>query len=435
MSYSEPLEGNYFISAYPPFSCWETEQLPEAVRVLHARDSTARETPLGLYVHIPFCLERCQYCYYLSYSDKTGDEIDRYLNGLLTEWSLYSKLPALEDRHLDFAYFGGGTPSLLSADRIRQLFTGLQTSLSWSSVREVTFECAPQTVTESKLRALKEGGVTRVSMGVQQLNDEVLQKSGRVHLVRDVERAYALIRQFEFDFVNIDLIVGLVGQTDESFLRSLDDVIDMAPEGITIYQLEVPLNTPLCHALRDGTEQQIPASWDEKRARLNAGLQRMEQAGYTIRSAYSAARDQTHADFVYQDAQYHGADLVGLGVASFSYFAGVHYQNLPDFDSYLEHLQSGTLPLGRAYALDETERALREFVLQLKLGRVENRYFRDKFNIDITQAFAEPLARFAAAHWLTCDDRTVTVTREGLLRIDRLIPEFYLTQHENIRYS
>ncbi len=427
----EPLEGNYFVAAYPPFSCWNRESLPEYQR---ARGTPHGEEPFGLYVHIPFCVKRCQYCYYLSYDDK-ADEIDGYLNALLKEVKMCAAAPALADREVGFVYFGGGTPSLLSDKRIRSLMAELQGVFPWTNAKEVTFECAPQTVTESKMEALREMGVTRVSMGVQSLDDEVLRKNGRVHLAREVERAYAAIQSVGFPVVNIDLMVGLVGETDESFFRSLERVMEMSPQSITIYQLEIPLYTPLYRALRNGTLDGMPASWSVKRARLATAFARLEAAGYTVRSAYAAVRDPARHRFVYQEDQYRGADLLGVGVASFSYLRGVHQQNLTTLEKYLACLNENRLPLHRAYALNDEERMVREFVLQLKLGKVTAEHFRRRFNAEIAERFAKPLRRLADEGWLVFDDNGVTLTRDGLLRADHLLSEFYLPEHKVKRYN
>lgn len=427
----EPLEGNYFVAAYPPFSCWNRESVPAYRRAL---ETPQREEPFGLYIHIPFCVKRCQYCYYLSYDDK-AEEIEGYLNALVKELRMYAALPLLAGRELGFVYFGGGTPSLLSDKRIRSLMAELQDVFPWTNAKEVTFECAPQTVTESKMEALREMGVTRVSMGVQSLEDEVLRKNGRVHFARDVERAWAAIQPIGFPVVNIDLMVGLVGETDASFFRSLERVIAMSPQSVTIYQLEIPLYTPLYRALRDGTLTEMPVAWSVKRARLAEAFARLEAAGYTVRSAYAAVRDPARHRFVYQDDQYRGADVLGIGVASFSYLRGVHQQNLTSLETYLASLREDRLPLHRAYALTDEERMVREFVLQLKLGRVDAAPFRRKFGVDITERFAAPLRRLAEEGWLVFDEEGVTLTRGGLLRADHLLSEFYLPEHQVERYN
>ena len=430
----DSLVGSYFVAAYPPFSQWTVAALAQYRHRLTQPGTLPSRVPLGLYVHIPFCTERCQYCYYLSYAGKTHDRIDAYLDALLVELASYARQPALAGRGLDFVYFGGGTPSLLSPARILRLLRGLAQSFPWNAVREVTFECAPKTVTLPKLVTLREAGVTRLSLGVQQLDDDLLARNGRIHLVRDVERAYADIQRAAFEVVNIDLMVGMVGETDESFYRSLDRVVAMAPDSVTIYQLEIPPNTPLYRALRDRPLETKVPSWEVKRSRLDEAFARLEQAGYTVRSAYAAVRDAIRHRFLYMEEQYRGSDLLGIGVSSFSYLNGVHHQNLASYEPYMESLRAGTLPLGRAYALNDEERLVREFVLQLKLGKIERAYFRDKFGVDVDRRFAEPLSQCSAEGWLHVDPASITLTRQGLLHVDRMIPSFYLPEHRGVSY-
>ena len=433
MGTEEPQTGNYFVSTYPPFYYWNPEGA-EAFRRSLQLPHPAGGTALGLYVHIPFCVERCQYCYYLSY-DLQSEKVDRYLDGLTRELELYARTPALSGRDVSFVYFGRGTPSQLSVPRLRRLMRHLQRLFPWSDAREGTFECAPKTVTETKMGALRGAGVTRVSLGVQQLDDAVLKQNGRIHLVRDVERALESIRRVGFDVVNIDLMAGLVGETDASFHASLHRVLELAPESVTIYQLEIPHNTPLYRSIRDGTLASPPASWDVKRERLRVGFARLEQAGYSVRSGYTAVRDPVKHRFVYQDDQYRGADLLGIGASAFSHLAGINHQNIATLGKYLEHLSNDELPLWRGYALSAEELLLREFALQLKLGGVEPAAFRDKFGVDVLDRFAEPLASFADRGWLTMEDDAVELTRDGLLRVDRLIPALYLPEHRGARYS
>ncbi len=430
----EPQTGNYFVATYPPFSCWAADKVSEVARVLGTPRPLATVDPLGLYVHVPFCATRCDFCYYVSYTGTSRNVMDGYVDSLLRELAIYARAPALAGRKVEFVYFGGGTPSILSVPQIRRCLRGLQAIFPWTSAQEVTFECAPKTITEPKLRLLRDCGVSRISLGVQQLNDDVLEKNGRIHLVRDVERAYAAIRRVGFEIVNVDLMVGMAGETDDSFGASLENVVEMQPESVTIYQMEIPPNTPLYRAQLDGTLDVSLDSWDVKRARLAHGFARLNEAGYVVRSAYSAVRDSQRHQFVYQESLYRGADLMGLGVASFSYFASLHYQNFTSLTPYLARVDDGQLPLERAYALADEERMIREFVLQLKLGRVETRYFRDRFGLAIGERFAQPLSQFAAAGWLTVDGDAVTLTRDGLLRVDRMLSAFYLPEHARARY-
>ncbi len=430
----EPQTGNYFVATYPPFATWTPETVGAVSRLLE-KPQACSDAPLGLYVHIPFCVERCQYCYYLSHAGKSLRDMDVYVDAVADEWRLYRNTPAMAGRDPSFVYFGGGTPSLLPNKTLARVMDRLQSIAPWTAAEEVCFECAPKTATGSKLSILRDNGVTRVNLGVQSFNDDVLRQNGRVHLAADVDRAYEAIRIAGFPLVNIDLIVGLVGETEASFFESVDRVIAMAPESVTIYQLEIPVNTPLCHELDAGGVDVDLISWPEKRRRLGIAFDRLEAAGYTVRSAYSAVRDEKEHTFVYQDAQYHGADLVGLGVASFSYLDGVHFQNIASDERYFEHVRGQALPIRRAYELNNDERLIREFVLQLKLGHVDVDRLRDRFCVDPLHRFADALQELQRDGEIQVDVNGVTLTRDGLLRVDRFLPMFYLPGHRDAGYA
>ncbi len=156
--------GNYFVANYPPFSAWKPAHLGAARAVLHQPPESG--TPLGLYLHIPFCRKRCKFCYFRVYTDKNARDVETYLDALVREVTLYSRLPAVAGRPLKYVYFGGGTPSYLSATQLRGLMTRLKEVLPWDGAEEVTFECEPGTLQQHKLEALREMGVTRLSLGV-----------------------------------------------------------------------------------------------------------------------------------------------------------------------------------------------------------------------------------------------------------------------------
>lgn len=430
---AEPLAGNYFVAVYPPFSAWRQQNRDEvAASVKELRASTS--VPWGLYVHIPFCERRCNYCYYLSFAGTPRGEMAHYAGCLVREASLYAQLPRFAGRSPRFVYFGGGTPSLLPANDLAALLDRLQTLLRWDAVEETTFECSPKSINHQKLAMLHAAGVNRISLGVQQLDDEVLRQSGRIHLVADVERAWKEIRAFNFDEVNIDLIAGLPGQTDASFLDGIQRVIELAPDSVTIYQLEVPGNTPLFRALDDEYMTATLADWETKRQRVISAFDMLQKCGYSIRNAYSAVRHRQNVRFAYTEEQYRGADLVGIGLSSFSYVAGMHFQNTTSLRDYVDATDRGQLPVVRGYRLNLEEQVVREFVLQLKLGTVSRQYFNRKFGIDLVQRFAEPLRELAANGWMTWDDASIRLTPSGLVRVDRLLPAFYLPEHRACSY-
>ena len=233
--------GSYFISNYPPFSQWDRAYVSEIYAALDAEPD--RSVPMGLYLHIPFCRKRCKFCYFRVYTNQNARAIERYVEALAREVDILSHKAAVQGRKLEFVYFGGGTPSYLSAKQLKFLRDELHRSVSWDDAREVTFECEPGTLSLEKVQTLKDIGVTRVSLGVENFNDQILEENGRAHLSPEILRAYEWIQQVDFPQVNVDLIAGMIGETDENWHDSVEQVRQMNPDNVTVYQMELPFNT------------------------------------------------------------------------------------------------------------------------------------------------------------------------------------------------
>ena len=176
------------------------------------------------------------------------------------------------------------------------------------------------------------------------------------------------------------------------------------------------------------------ADWETKRAWVNYGFSELEKVGYTVSSAYTAVKTPA-TKFVYRDKLWAGADLLGLGVASFGHIGGVQYQNQHDFEPYMLRVNAGELPVYRALTPTHEERYIREFVLQLKLGHVSRAYFAKKFGIDPVTPFAQPLQTLRDWGFLTIAGDQILLNREGLLQVDRLLHEFFKPEHRNARYA
>jgi oxygen-independent coproporphyrinogen-3 oxidase len=433
--------GNYFIANYPPFSVWKKEAVETDARPALGAPPAAPEgaggsnVPLGLYLHIPFCRKRCHFCYFRVYTDKNASEVQSYLDVLAREWELYSAQPAVAGRPLNFVYFGGGTPSYISTAQLEGLVRRLDKVSPWRSAEEITFECEPGTLTEGKLRAIRRIGVTRLSLGVENFDDAILEANGRAHRSGEIDRAYDYAQSLGFPQINIDLIAGMVGETDENWTACVERTIDMAPDSVTVYQMELPFNTTISRNLLTGANaaQQV-AGWPTKRRWVQEAFAALEAAGYSVGSAYTAVKSPS-TKFVYRDRLWQGADMVGLGVASFGHVNGVHMQNLDTFEAYCSAVEAGTIPLARALRPTPEERMIREFVLQLKLGSIRPSYFAAKYGEDVVSRYREQLSELTAEGFLTNGSDRVTLTREGLLRVDSLLPRFFKPEHAAVRYT
>lgn len=429
--------GNYFIANYPPFSAWKSDFVTDAKAALHR--PPAANTPLGLYLHIPFCRKRCKFCYFRVYTDKNANDVEVYTNALVKEVELLSKTESVGGRHLDFVYFGGGTPSYLSATQLRGLMERLKAIMPWDKAREVAFECEPGTLQKHKLETLKEMGVTRLSLGVENFKPEILQFNGRAHLEDEVYRAYGWAREVGFDQINIDLIAGMVGESDSNWKECVKKTIAMEPESVTIYQMELPYNTTFSKELKVLGQETAPeghiADWPTKRRWVNEAFAEFLKAGYEISSAYTVVKNKQKTQFIYRDALWTGADMFGTGVASFGHMNGVHIQNVDTWEKYIELLDRNELPLGRAFPTTPRQRLIREMVLQLKKGRIEVGYFQNKFGVNIISEFASGFKQLQDEDLIRVSQTGVEVTSDGLLQIDRHLPTFFDPEYRNSRYA
>jgi len=429
--------GSYFVANYPPFSVWNAAAVTADARPALASPPVPG-VPLGVYLHIPFCRKRCHFCYFRVYTDRNAREVESYLDALAREWELYAPMPALAGRAIDFVYFGGGTPSFLSTTQLARLVQRLTDATPWTGAEEITFECEPGTLTEAKLAAIKDMGVTRLSLGVENFDDRILELNGRAHRSPEIGRSYAFARSLRFPQINIDLIAGMLGETEENWRACIDRTLALDPDSVTIYQMELPYNTTISSDLLKGTNQfaESVASWATKRRWVADAFASLERAGYHIGSAYTAVKNPGTTKFVYRDRLWQGADLVGLGVASFGHVNGVHMQNVDTWEKYAAGIERDEIPLGRAYRPTAEERLIREFVLQLKRGSLTPDYFSAKYGVDVLERFDEGIQSLASAGYLAQADRTaIALTREGLLRVDVLLPRFFLPQHLGIRYT
>jgi oxygen-independent coproporphyrinogen-3 oxidase len=431
----EPKEtgvGSNFVSNYPPYSFWRTESLADVYQALEGAPDP--QAPLGLYVHIPFCRRRCKFCYYKVFTDKNASEVQRYVDAVLAEAAIFAQRAAFAGRSLRFVYFGGGTPSYISARHLESLFNGLKAILNWDEVQEVTFECEPGTLTLPKLETIRRVGVTRVSLGIENFNDRILEENGRAHLTKEIYRVEPWIRNLEFDQLNIDLIAGMVGETWETWKDSVRKTIEMDPDSVTIYQMELPFNTVYSRRLLDGSAVPI-ADWSTKRAWHDYAFHELAQVGYETSSAYTMVKSGRDGRFVYRDSVWHGCDLLGIGISSFGHVGGVHFQNLSQWEPYLQKIEAGELALERAFDTDPDERQTRETILLLKRGHLEVDYFKKKHGIDILEKFRSAFERLRERGMLDFDSEMVRLTRDGLLRVDQLLPEFYAERYQNVRYT
>lgn len=308
---------------------------------------------LGIYVHIPFCVKKCLYCDFLS-AKANPQEQREYIEALLKEIEFY----ALDDSDFSDGYqtstvfFGGGTPSILKPEYIGEILKAVEDRFGMSEDAEITIECNPGTVTKDKLKAWKDAGINRISIGLQSADDNELKSLGRIHDYSTFLETYRLAREAGFNNINIDLMSAIPGQTVESYRKTLENVLTLKPEHISSYSLIVEEDTPfydiygedkvamagvnekgeVVHGGSAALWPDLPEEDDERTMYyltdelLSAsGYHRYEISNYSL-DGYECRHNKSYWD---------GTDYIGFGLGASSYIKGIRYSNTEDWYKYI----------------------------------------------------------------------------------------------------
>jgi oxygen-independent coproporphyrinogen-3 oxidase len=227
----------------------------------------------------------------------------------------------------------------------------------------------------------------------------------------------------------------MVGETDEKWQYAVRRAIDLSPDSVTIYQMELPFNTVYSKDILGNQIETPVADWPTKRRWVNWAFEQFAAAGYSVSSAYTMVKNPTAVNFSYRDNLWRGSDLLATGIASFGHISGVHYQNRSDWEEYCGMLEAGELPLGRGMRLSNEQLLIRELILQLKKGYLDIPYFRRKFACDILSQWQEVWHKYEEDGYLIVNHERIELTRQGLLRIDGLLPAFFEPQFHDVRYT
>ncbi len=303
----------------------------------------------GLYIHVPFCVHKCDYCDF--YSVTRLGSVGAYVHAVLTEAKQYARTS------FQTLYIGGGTPSLLGAHNLTGLIAGLRQNVDMSSLEEASIEANPDSCDRQFLEAARDAGIDRLSLGVQSLNDEELRSVGRVHNARQAVGAVELAGSLGFPSISADLIVGLPGQTWETLHESLIGVTQLGVKHISVYCLALEEGTPLAEA--------PPSSLPSDDAQV--GLFEQACAFLTGRgfSHYEISNFALNGRECRHNLNYwRGGEYLGLGPAAASHLVGKRFRNRPDLDAYLQD------PIGQidpVETLEEDDKIAEEAMLRLRL--------------------------------------------------------------------
>lgn len=392
-----------FLTNYPPFRYWR----PEAIESFR----TAR--PLNVYVHVPYCVQRCEYCFYkvTELGDSRKAEVDRYVGALCTEIERAARSLHLDERPIETIYFGGGTPTILSRENLGRIFDALRGNLRIQDDAEITVEAEPVTLIENKARHLQALGVNRISMGIQSFHDEVVARTGRADREEHAQRAIALAKATGAT-VNIDLMSGLAGETDETWAYSVERAIESEVHSLTVYKTQIYPNSSYFGELRRKSLV-LPSDSDELRWALMAH-ERFERADYLPVNFFTYTRGGRHMQR-HATNSWRGGDTYGFGVSAFGMLDGYTLQNLGDVEPYVAAVEAGELPLARGYRLDARERMTRDLALGMKLLRVDRKQLAQRYGFDVLFLVGPTVEALVDEGMLEVSDDALTLTRRGIL--------------------
>lgn len=365
----------------------------------------------GLYIHIPFCIRKCRYCDFPSY---TGMEslFDSYLDALLVEAKLY------KGEKIDTVFIGGGTPSILSCEQIKRLLVGIRDNFQFSENIEFSVEVNPGTLTEEKLAALKDGGVNRLSIGVQSFSDSELQIIGRIHDGRVAAEAVELSKKY-FDNINIDIMTALPGQTADSLEKTLDTAISLGVTHISCYSLILEEGTELYNMVENG--QVTLAGEEEDRQMYSLICNKLKSAGYEHYEISNFAKEgfRCRHNLKYWNTQ----EYIGLGAAAHSFVGNKRFSNTVNVKDYIQN------PIEKA---GETELSLSDMMgeycmmsLRTKDG-IDEKEFEKRFGKSFYEVYKNLPDKFISLGLMKKNPQGYSLTPRGINVSNSIMCEFLL---------
>ncbi|HET9619736.1 MAG TPA: coproporphyrinogen-III oxidase family protein [Kofleriaceae bacterium] len=391
-----------FITNYPPYRYWRPEV---AQRFLETQ-------PLNIYVHSPYCIQRCAYCHYktTTLSENRKAEIDRYVAALCREIELAARRFHLADRATTSVYFGGGTPTLLSKENFAQIMATLRANLSFADP-EITVEGEPVTLTPAKADLLREMGVNRISLGIQSFVDEVVAKTGRRDTYPQALKAIELAKSTGAS-VNVDLMSGLAGETDDTWAQSVARAIAADVHSITVYKTELYANTEYYTSIRK-REIELPSD-DEELKYVAYAIAQLEAADYRPVNFFTFTKGGQHVQR-HTTSKWRGDDIYAMGVSAFGSLGSFSVQNTSDLEKYTSMVEAGELPIARGYHLGAKDLMARDVVLGMKLIHLDRKRFQHRYGFDLVRLCAPTIEQLVAGDFLTVSDAEISLTRKGIL--------------------
>ena len=381
--------------------------------------------PLEIYIHIPFCVKKCNYCDFLSFpSDRNS--IYAYMCQLVTELAGTARL--CSGYEVSSVFIGGGTPSLIEEEYITAVLDTVRKRYRMSDRAEITIECNPGTLTAGKLAAYKEVGINRLSIGLQSADNAELKMLGRIHTFEDFLKSYQAARMQGFDNINVDLINCIPMQTLKNWKKTLKSVLMLKPEHVSVYNLIVEEGTPFCEMEKNGLlmlpDEDTQAEIDQYTREY---LEKQGYGRYEISNWARKGRECAH-----NKGYWTGVSYLGFGLGASSYFEGYRWSNSRSMDEYMKadfnDLENSTALIRKDMRRIDRKAAMEEFMfLGLRLVEgISTTRFLTQFGQRIESVYGDKLDKFIEEGFMTGNEFNYRFTERGMDVSNQLLSEFLL---------
>lgn len=379
---------------------------------------------VGIYVHIPFCVAKCNYCdFYSKPSGKNcvSDYVDALCKQIETESIFY------KSRYFDTVFVGGGTPSILPGECAKKLLETIKSSFNLTQGAEFSLESNPETITKEKLTLYKKHGVNRLSMGLQSADDEELKTLGRIHTYEKFEQSFLLARKCGFNNINVDIMYGLPGQTVDKFAKTVDRVCALSPEHISAYCLKIEEKTYFFKVKdtldipNDDTEYDMYMS-------LCKQLKKYGYEQYEISNFSKVGHRCLHNMKYWRDEEY-----IGFGPSAHSFIDGLRYFYKSDTDEYVSAIKKGNMPqkiTENKYAPTKEDNADEYIMLGMRLADgIDAKIFKERFGIDFEE-YCVGIERFVKPGFIKKCDGVYAFSEKGFFVSNYILSEMLHFSHK-----
>ena len=386
--------------------------------VSESSGSIAEGKALGLYLHIPFCVQKCNYCDFLSFGGSDQKDQADYIEALINEIKYYGKIYR-NIYYVDTIFIGGGTPSLIESSLIAKLVSAIKENFQIDENAEFTIESNPKTLTREKLKTYIDSGINRLSIGAQSLDERLLHFMGRVHSKEDILSNFKLARECGFQNINLDLMFAVPEQTKETWANTLEKAMEMGPEHISFYSLQIEEETPFFQMFREGRLKETSDELD--RAMYHGALSQLENRGYLHYEISNAAKAgyQCRHNLRYWSLE----DYLGLGLGAHSYLDGIRFSNVKDLREYVVVSKNGSVEWSH---INSREENISEYLFtgMRKMQGISLDDFRRRFGMNLESLYGDILEKYQEQKLIKIMDGNLRFTKNGIDISNRVLAEF-----------